>query len=109
MSFKRSHRLLVYNKFNGHCAYCGCEISLSRFQVDHIKANKALNEIIDLNPSCRPCNYFKSNLSIEDFRLKIESILYVVQHKTPNIQLLKSFSLIYFSSKNIVFYFEKFH
>ena len=30
-------RMAVYNKFDGHCAYCGCEIDISDMQVDHIK------------------------------------------------------------------------
>ena len=29
-------REIVYNKYNGHCAYCGCEIEMKDMQVDHI-------------------------------------------------------------------------
>lgn len=31
-------RELVYAKYNGHCAYCGSEITLKDMQVDHIKS-----------------------------------------------------------------------
>lgn len=27
---------LVYQKYNGHCAYCGCEIPEKGFNVDHL-------------------------------------------------------------------------
>ena len=26
----------IYKKYNGHCAYCGCEIEMKDMQVDHI-------------------------------------------------------------------------
>lgn len=29
-------RQAVYDKYNGHCAYCGCEITMKQMQVDHI-------------------------------------------------------------------------
>ena len=31
-------RLTVYNKCNGHCAYCGCKLEYKDMQVDHITA-----------------------------------------------------------------------
>ena len=32
----KSVRKLVYAKYNGHCAYCGCEIPEKGFNVDHL-------------------------------------------------------------------------
>ena len=32
----KSVRKLVYEKYNGHCAYCGCEIPEKGFNVDHL-------------------------------------------------------------------------
>ena len=29
-------REIIYNKYNGHCAYCGCEIPFKGFNVDHL-------------------------------------------------------------------------
>ena len=57
-------REIVYNKYNGHCAYCGCEIEMKDMQVDHIvpkyrnnemwhKGKIGTDEISNLNPSCR--------------------------------------------------------
>ena len=32
----RAERETVYNKYGGHCAYCGCEIPFKGFNVDHL-------------------------------------------------------------------------
>ena len=32
----KSERKTVYDKCNGHCAYCGCEIPFKGFNVDHL-------------------------------------------------------------------------
>ena len=29
-------RKFVWNKYNGHCAYCGKEIDMKQLRVDHI-------------------------------------------------------------------------
>lgn len=79
-------REAVYNKYKGHCAYCGCHIDYKDMQVDHIKsvykytdaANQMtedeINEISNLIPSCRKCNFYKGTLDIEQFREKINTI-----------------------------------
>jgi len=36
MRINKKTRIEVYNKCNGHCAYCGEEIELGKMQVDHI-------------------------------------------------------------------------
>ena len=36
----KSVRKLVYQKYNGHCAYCGCEIPEKGFNVDHLHCLK---------------------------------------------------------------------
>lgn len=73
----KEQRLQVYNKYNGHCAYCGKEIEYSEMQVDHILpmyiykgklSKEELNSIENFNPSCRMCNFRKGTLSIEEFR-----------------------------------------
>lgn len=34
----KSTRLKVYEKYNGHCAYCGCELALKEMQVHNIQS-----------------------------------------------------------------------
>ena len=59
----KSVRKLVYAKYNGHCAYCGCEIPEKGFNVDHFHCirnyeyteeftGKDVHDISNLMPSC---------------------------------------------------------
>lgn len=78
-------RQLVYEKYNGHCAYCGCEMEYKDMQVDHLIPiapwqpyweinQKDPNDIENLMPACRTCNHYKRADSLEAFRRKIETI-----------------------------------
>ena len=62
-SIPKSVRKLVYQKYNGHCAYCGCEIPEKGFNVDHLHCLKHyeyteeftgidVHDISNLMPSC---------------------------------------------------------
>jgi hypothetical protein len=64
-------RQAVYDKYDGHCAYCGCKLeSIKDMQVDHIlpQRNGGKNELDNLNPSCRLCNHYKRGNDLESFR-----------------------------------------
>ena len=76
MGVSKKQREQIYNKYNGRCAYCGQEIEYKNMQVDHIKAKYigGKNEKTNYVPSCRACNFYKSTLDIEDFRIRIETI-----------------------------------
>ena len=72
-------RLAVYNKYNGHCAYCGRHIEFKDMQVDHfIPKNgwgeQGTDDIFNLMPSCRMCNHYKRANSLETFRRYIQEI-----------------------------------
>lgn len=66
----KSVRKLVYAKYNGHCAYCGCEIPEKGFNVDHLYCLRNyeyteeftgidVHDISNLMPSCGSCNRYK--------------------------------------------------
>jgi len=61
MAIKKSIRELTHKKYNGRCAYCGCDITLKTMQVDHIKPkiNGGNDDLENLNPACRVCNNWK--------------------------------------------------
>mgnify|MGYP001443654697 CR=1 FL=1 len=69
----------VKAKTNGRCAYCGVLLG-EKFHVDHIRSIANHRELGDglwdrehnMNASCKDCNLYKSDLSIEGFREKIE-------------------------------------
>lgn len=79
-------RQQVYDSLNGHCGYCGCEITYKEMQVDHIEAvylheaelnageAQQVNSIENYMPACRMCNFYKSTMSIESFRKQLETL-----------------------------------
>ena len=44
MSISKETRQRVYQKYNGHCAYCGRYIDYKDMQVDHFVAKNGWNE-----------------------------------------------------------------
>lgn len=107
----------VYNKYNGHCAYCGCEIEMKDMQVDHIVPKRrgyfqygleaGLDNIDNLNPSCRMCNYYKGMNILEVFRNKLKGTL------MPNVQrpfifrLAEKYGMVEVKEWDGKFYYEK--
>lgn len=106
-------RLEVYNKFDGHCAYCGKKITFSELQVDHINCDESKpreNTINNLYPSCADCNLFKSNSSnIEVFRKNIINDAFrISKNGTRKCNWLSDrITKAYHCDKNFKFYFEK--
>lgn len=105
----KSTRLKVYEKYNGHCAYCGCELALKEMQVDHIQSvywYDGANDIENYNPACRMCNFYKSTMPIEDFREQLGKILSRLE-KVFIFRLAKKYDLIREIKEPVIFYFEK--
>lgn len=115
-------RKIIYNKCNGRCAYCGCELTIKQMQVDHIEPHwhtlteqqatksgikKGSNEIDNLNPSCARCNKWKSTYNLEQFRKIIQTSLDRLERDTPNFRLAKDYGLLVVKKKRVIFYFEK--
>ena len=112
-------RIKIWEKYDHHCAYCGCHLKYKDMQVDHIesvyaqcdyKKEKTLNEINDINnlmPSCRECNFYKSTFTIEKFRERLTNVLMKNLQKTFQYRLALKYGLIKENIKPIEFYFEK--
>lgn len=70
----------VKAKTNGRCAYCGCVLG-EKFHVDHLRSinsHRTYGQVgwddeANLHAACSPCNLYKSDLSLEDFREKIHA------------------------------------
>ena len=114
----------VYKKYGGHCAYCGSELKYEEMQVDHIdpcelndpgsrgghevkKTSEELNDISNLNPSCRMCNFYKSSFSLEKFRENLQSTLLKNVKKPFQFRLAEKYGIVETHEKKIEFYFEK--
>ena len=119
-SISQKKRRLVYEKYGHHCAYCGCELEYKDMQVDHIesvclyndyyqrKTLDELNEIENLMPSCRQCNFYKSTGDIEYLRKRISDELIRNLRKPFDYRLALKYGLIEEHFKPIEFYFESF-
>lgn len=121
-SISQKRRLIVFNKYNGRCAYCGCNLDFKDMQPDHIiplatirriPYNKlhevgirVRDEVNNLNPSCADCNRYKRDLSIEEFRLYL-----LKRFNTLCLDGMYKMAAKYGGKmvrpENIVFYFEK--
>jgi 5-methylcytosine-specific restriction endonuclease McrA len=83
----------IYNKYQGHCAYCGVPITLKEMQVDHIQAKSRFKET-DFNPACKPCNIRKNTLTIEEFRKEIKRDILQLRRDSAKFRTLERFQLI---------------
>ena len=95
----------VYSKTKGKCIYCGCKLDFYNFHIEHFipkcKLKKNKNNINNLFPSCVDCNLLKGCLDVEEFREKIEDLIF---YDTRCRMLAKYYNI---KPKNILFYFEK--
>lgn len=128
MAFSKKKRLEIFNKLNGHCAYCGEKIEIKNMQVDHIipqynwetsiKNNwripgflkhltiDDMNHNDNLLPACRICNKWKSAHDLEFFRSELESQIERLNKRSSNFRIAKKFNQIKETPSKIVFYFE---
>ncbi len=108
----RQERLQVYEKCNGHCAYCGCELPLKDMQVDHIIPLALINDdksetFLNYLPACRSCNHYKSAMSLETFRRMIERMPDVLMRDSVTYKNAVRFGLVTPTPHKVEFYFEK--
>lgn len=108
MSIPKKIRELVYDKCGGHCAYCGKEIAYNDMQVDHVypQYKGGTDDIGNLMPACRACNFRKGTLSVEHFRREIQDQCDGVC-ETFQGRMSLAYGLLERVDKPIVFYFEK--
>lgn len=109
-------RIDVYNKYDGHCAYCGEKIEYKDMQVDHLIprrnwGNKYTEEQIECfnnyMPACRKCNHYKRAHSLKTFRKYIEEIPMKLNRDSYIYKIGKKYGLLKEYSQKIKFYFEK--
>lgn len=68
-----SKRLAIYNRYNGHCAYCGQHMKQKNMTVDHYvpQSKGGGNNIENLMPCCSRCNAMKSSDNLQTFRFRL--------------------------------------
>jgi len=117
---RKNKRQIVHEKFNGKCAYCGCDVLFKDMHLDHIKPkyrgstdqdlkkygiDKGTNDLENLNPSCASCNSSKSTFTIENWRKELEMKHQRLMRDNSSFRILSRFGMIKVK-KNITFYFE---
>ncbi len=125
-----TRRERIYNKSDGRCWYCGCELN-GRWHIDHIepvrrssrwmktkgggrelrstgKMNKKENHIEDnMVPACMPCNIFKHTFTLEQFRKELSKQVQRARRDSRNFRMAEKYGLIEVKEQPIVFYFEE--
>ena len=111
-------RLKSYDKYNHRCAYCGCDLEYKDMQVDHVKSvytnfdlretmtEKEMYDEENFMPTCRQCNFYKSTMTVEDFRKRLQTTMMNNLRKNFGYRLAVKYGLVEEKTKNIVFYFE---
>ena len=110
----KEERLTIFNKYNGHCAYCGREIKLNGFEVDHFEALRRNDEwggsddIENKIPACMPCNRSKATFTIEVWREQLQNKIKSLNRDSATYRAAKRFGLVYETGAVIQFYYERF-
>jgi len=111
---RRSDRQRVYDKYKGHCAYCGKVIDMKSMQVDHILPRCRyhfiktgdLNAMENLNPSCRRCNHYKRSSTLEGYRRRLITLAERLQ-KVYIYNVALDYGIVQERIFDGKFYFEK--
>lgn len=123
----KKERQIVFEKYGGKCAYCGCELT-GKWQADHLIPQSnfkscILNKIrvpaylrhlephdcdhIDnMMPACCSCNNFKSTFHLELFREEIAAQVGRFRKYHPTFRLAERYGLVQEIPVQVKFYFE---
>ncbi|RYZ57560.1 MAG: HNH endonuclease [Chitinophagaceae bacterium] len=117
MSKVKALRERVYNKYSGHCAYCGQAIAYKQMQIDHYlpqcreryyagRCKKDVHAEENLMPACRRCNHYKRARTPKQFR----ELMTTLHERLATIYILKvavDFGMAEIRPFDGKFYFEK--
>ncbi len=107
-------RQAVYEKYDGHCAYCGRKITYKQMQVDHYwpqflkhrEPDIDNNRFDNLMPSCAKCNIHKHAWRPEEWRSELSKQVTRLRKNAQFDRALR-FGQIQITESPIVFYFER--
>lgn len=108
----KAERQFVYNKMDGHCAYCGCELKYEDMQVDHIVplegwSVQGEDTLENMFPACRSCNHYKGASQLEGFRKMVENMPHALMRDSVTYKNAVRFGLVIPNPHPVVFYFER--
>ena len=99
----------IYNKYTGHCAYCGKKIEFDDMTIDHIVPQSKGGKNTDDNivPCCQLCNSQKANRSLEEFRAFLENITDTLDEDKQYRLALRYKKVAVVKPSPVVFFFER--
>jgi len=106
-------RKIIFEKYKGHCAYCGNPIDFNKFEVDHIEPLRrndnygGSDTIENKNPACMPCNRSKSTFTIEGWRTQLHNKIVSLNRDSATYRVAKRFGLVKETGIKIEFHFEQ--
>lgn len=129
MNTDKIERQMIFEKFGGRCAYCGCELkkgwhidhkepiqrrwkyvqvesSLYKKRIEDGCDNPERDNVENCIPACASCNIQKSSLSVEAFREKISNFINSLNSYHNQYKFAKRYGLVEETNKPVVFYFE---
>ncbi len=117
MRLNKKQRQELFEKYDGKCSYCGCELKKG-WHADHLKPviRNPLTKRMDasfndnyenLMPACPSCNIHKHSLSLKNFRWLIANHIVALNRDYIAYKFAKKFGLVEETGKEVEFYFEK--
>lgn len=132
---KKQERELLYNKYNGRCAYCGDPLkkgwhvdeiepikryteripdgkgsflrnSKGNYKLKYLMENPEKLHIDNQNPSCPSCNIQKNSYTLEQFRENIKNFVNSLNQYSTQYKFAKKYGLIEETGIEVKFYFE---
>ncbi len=115
---KPENRVVILEKCNNRCSYCGCKLTYNTLHVDHMIPKMRGKYQIPLSPHivdcfenywpcCQSCNSSKSSLSLDEWRENISSKVDRLLRTESSFQIALKFKQIKPTNKPVIFYFEK--
>lgn len=121
MRLKKAERAAVYAKYDGRCAYCGCELG-DKWHADHLEpvrremgkywhGKEAMHvdrhNIDNMMPACAPCNISKSSMDLDFWRGWLEGHVESLRKYHKIFRMAEAYGLVQETGVKVVFHFEK--
>jgi 5-methylcytosine-specific restriction endonuclease McrA len=126
---KKAEREAVFQKFDGHCAYCAEQLPDKGWHADHmlpvgritryctakrryiytgVSRNPQNDNLENLVPACKSCNLLKRDMSIEQFRTLLQNFTRSLTRDDVRYRAAKRFSTIVETEIPVIFLFESY-
>lgn len=117
MKLSKADRALILNKSHGNCWYCGVSLIGVKWQADHFHpiirygdgkcAHPQLDTMMNMVPSCAPCNNYKLSSSIEVFRRNVAEQERLTLKASTGLRMLNRLGRVSFNQEPVKFWFEE--